>query len=290
MSGIEAFFEEQEEGGEGFVDTESAEAEDNSLPEDTGDDVEVKDDGAASETGGEPEDKSAEGEAVSDKEPTPETETTSKEEPTPAVSEEQELISSQRKMLQELAQTNRVNSRKIDELTKLLAESGHIDEDALSDEDRVGVVDDTRSMHLEALAETMRVNSAYPGFDEICSEHNFNVVTDAIASELYEEQGGNLVDWQQTAVEWLWSQPNPYKYVYDLVKSVMAIDTPETDKQSQQKSVKVDTPPPSLSDVDGGNAPAVDGWTAKKIDSMDEEELHKVPAKVYEQYLSGELD
>jgi hypothetical protein len=31
------------------------------------------------------------------------------------------------------------------------------------------------------------------------------------------------------------------------------------------------------------------GWTAAKIDSLDEDELDSVPAEVYEKYLSGEL-
>lgn len=266
MAGIEAFFEDVEEETVDLNNPES-EAEEEK--------VEVK-----------PETESAEDSSTetvsSDIEPdaeTVETETET-EDPTAAT------IASLRQMLQEQQQKiDRLEGRS-QGLTKALTESGTIDEESIESAEPEPI-SDSRLELLAVLQETMRVNPAYTDLDEVCSQANFDLTVEAIARWKVQEEGGTLTDQIQNVSRQIWALPNPYRYVYDIVKqNHPKYQTPVTPTTARQTP----TAPKSISSIPGGTPSHTDGWTAAKIDALSEDELHTVPSAIYDKYMRGDLE
>lgn len=184
----------------------------------------------------------------------------------------------------------------IDRQEKVLKEKGLVSEEdteAVEEEKRLR---EARLVQLDTLAEVMRVNPKYEDLDEVVSEAHFDDYVEAVAKSYVEKNGGNVDKVAQAVAEKIWSLSNPYKFMYDEIKkwhpdyqktkkADAASEATSDKKNGEDKQVKI---PGSLSDIPGSSGKG-GGWTAARIDAMDESELDKVPPEVYEKYLRNEL-
>ena len=159
----------------------------------------------------------------------------------------------------------------------------------------------------ELMLEQMTGMEQYKDVGDVCSESNTQDIVAAVADQLVKDQG---IDFGLAALrveQHIWSQPNPYKYLYGLIKEyhpsytkAASPDTGETGKtgvegktgktDSKTKGKKPPAAPGSIANFTGSQDAQRTGWTSERIDNMSEEELSKVPPDVYEKYLAGELD
>jgi hypothetical protein len=281
MAGIEAFFEEQD-------------------PEVT--DVETKEP-ASTPVEEKVEEKSAAVVPPADTPSIPPTEEPKEEEekgevddtvppipPTPSTdgNQVQETLTLMRQLLQEQAQRIAELEGRSAGLTKTLTESGHIDESDITLPAVEGAVSQERVAALDVLRETMTMNPSYADLNDVCSEEHYNQTVEALAKISVGEEGGTLTEQIQNVSRYIWALPNPYKFVYDIVKQ----NHPKYAKPPEAKSPGVRTPPTppvTIATIPGGSPPPASGWTAAKIDALPEDELHSVPEAVYEKYMRNEL-
>lgn len=147
---------------------------------------------------------------------------------------------------------------------------------------------------LETLLETMEVSPNYSDVREVCSQSNFDDIFEAVGSAIAEKEGKDASLAALEAEAAVWKMPNPYKYMYGLIKKYhpkYADRQPAKKEETSEKKSSVRKPaeaPSTVVNVPGKSA-ASNAWTSARIDEMDELELHKVPADIYEKYLAGEL-
>lgn len=152
----------------------------------------------------------------------------------------------------------------------------------------------TRGPSLDILLETMEQNSQYKDIREVCSRGNFDDIFETIAAEA--TKGSGSLDEALLEVELsVWNRPNPYKYMYGLIKKYhpgyaekegVAGPGDDKDKGKDKKLVKA---PGTIADK-GGDSNIKSGWTAKRIDDLPEDELGTVPKETYDKYMRDELD
>lgn len=144
---------------------------------------------------------------------------------------------------------------------------------------------------LEVLIETMEMNPKYPDIREVCSQSNFQDMFDTVGEAVAQKEGkdpGIAAMEVETAV---WKMPNPYKYMYDLIKKYHPRYAGKEEKveATPAKAPTAKQAPTSLANVPGKTA-GKNTWTAARIDELDEMELDTVPPEIYDKYLRGELD
>jgi hypothetical protein len=149
----------------------------------------------------------------------------------------------------------------------------------------------TKGPILDTLLEVMELNPKYNDVREVCSQANFNRIFDAIGKSVAREEGKDPETATLEAEIAVWKMANPYKFMYDLIKKNLPKYDKSSDKSDDKsKDVKdVKKTPSSIANVPGKSTPS-NAWTAKRIDDMDESELHTVPADIYEKYLAGDLE
>lgn len=267
MAGIEAFFEEQDpdevvdmnSGGEVPTTEEVVET---TPPEETP----VVETEVPEET----------------KEPIAEAKTTEQDDLAEQVASLRTLVREQAAVIEKLAGQS-------DKVTSALTSSGTIDaNDLLPAEDEEPGVTEERYEALTLLAETMRINPKFPDFDEVCTQTNFEKTVEALARTIQQDEGGTLTNAMNRVNTYIWNLPNPYKYVYDLLKE----HHPKYKTSGKEETVvpkEKPKAPPSLAKVAGGSPAGKEGWSAAKIDALSEDQLHTVPAAVYEKYMQGLL-
>ena len=151
----------------------------------------------------------------------------------------------------------------------------------------------SKGASLDILLETMEQNSKYEDIREVCSRENFDDIFEVIAADAT-KNGGNFDETLLEVELNVWNKPNPYKYMYDLIKKyhpsyVVKEGTAEPgDKGKGKVPVKANAPG-TIADK-GGDSNLKGGWTAKKIDNLPEDELHTVPREIYDKYMKDELD
>jgi len=156
---------------------------------------------------------------------------------------------------------------------------------------------------LDTLVEAMSFTEPYSDITEVCTREHFDDILEAISEQVASEQRRDVNEVLLEAELSVWSLPNPYKYMYKLIKEYHPkYATPEDDGEKpsekdtggEPKTPKPKEPakaPGSIANLGGGSGGVkTSGWTADRIDKMDEDELGKVPAEIYQKYLSGELD
>ncbi len=156
-----------------------------------------------------------------------------------------------------------------------------------------------RESTLTNLLAIMSVNPKYTDVEEVCSRQRFDDIFEAAASDMVAKEGGDLTT-AQLAIELnIWKKPNPYAYMYGIIKKYHPDFADEKitpvvmEKKEEVKAIKKPTSDAPLSALDlgkGGGGKSFGEWTAERIDSMPEYELHKIPKDVYESYLRGDLD
>lgn len=162
----------------------------------------------------------------------------------------------------------------------------------------------TNAAQYEMLLDMMSDTQKYADVNEVCSDAHFADIVHAVATQISEDQG---IDYNEAALKTeihIWSQPNPYKYMYGLIKEhhpdyTSEKGTPgEGDTGKDEGKGKPDAgdkgkippkTPKSIASVEGSHDTS-SGWTSKRIDDMDEDELDKVPPDIYDKYMAGELD
>ena len=93
----------------------------------------------------------------------------------------------------------------------------------------------------------------------------------------------------------IWQEVNPYKKIYELVKRyhpryAKADEVGKDDAAKKKEKKPVDTTPSAANIGSGGSGAGSGGWTAAKIDALDEDELSTVPRDIYDKYLANQLN
>lgn len=145
----------------------------------------------------------------------------------------------------------------------------------------------------------MEVNPKYEDLAEVCSKSNFEDIFETVAQYRSSENKTDFSTELMKVKSEVWSMANPYKYMYETIKEYHPkYQKPEVKAETKKEEPsakevldkkKVVTAPSSVANIGGGDE-TKGGWTAEKIDSMPESELHKVPREIYAKWLSGGLD
>ena len=155
-----------------------------------------------------------------------------------------------------------------------------------------------RGALFEVLVEAMEANPKYSDVQDVCTRENFDDIFEELGRAIAKERGGNPLERQLEIEAEVWAMPNPYKYMHGIIKQYhpryaeLEEDKPPKDKEPEKKKKPAEPAkaPTSIASVGGGDQDSKSGWTAKRIDSLPEEELDSVPKEVYQKYLRGELD
>ena len=225
----------------------------------------------------------------------------------PSAEELQKLKDDQDELRQLLRVTRRENAT-------LRAKVGRIDDSARLDDEldegeggegpklthveelqeQLGTIAAGRAGQLELYVEQMAEMKKYADVVEVCSKANMDTVVEAAANAIAEEKGGNVDEIMLELEVDIWSRPNPYKYLYGVIKEyhpkyASASTSGKEDSQSLVDNAKDNKTASSIQDMGGSGGSKGGGWTADRIDRLDESELNQVPGDIYEKYLQGIL-
>jgi len=226
--------------------------------------------------------------------------------------EEVDVTDEELRELREIARAQKMELNRVtkeyERLNNILKEKGLIDEEDEKarqlQEAQLRANYESRLATLGEILEVMKVNPRYEDVEEVVSQRHFDDMVAAMATYYVRQHGGNV---QQAAIDAereIWSLPNPYRYMYELIKKYhpdyATASTTNADKDREakpstivkevaEKAKEFKEQIRSLQDLPGGSVKDAGGWTAAKIDALDEDELHKVPADIYERYLRGTL-
>lgn len=194
-----------------------------------------------------------------------------------------------------LRSMTREQKRSLDALESKLQETNKILEKAnlVSEEDKEAAeaarnAQALRMEQLENILDFMELNPRYEDVREVCSQDNFDTMIETMANALVAKQGGDVKEITKAIEAEVWALRNPYKYMYGLIKEHHpSFKKPGDDAKKQNEQVP--SIPTTLQDLPAGDRNASGAWTAAKIDALDESELGKVPADIYDKYMKGQL-
>jgi len=156
----------------------------------------------------------------------------------------------------------------------------------------IAAVGSQKSAILDVLVETMEMSPKYEDVRQVCTKSNFDDIFETAAMRVSRETGKPFEEALLEVELSVWKMSNPYKYMYGVIKQYHPryAAQQQTAAPKAKEVVKQSPPAPSsISAVGGGDGGAKSGWTSAKLDAMDLDELEKVPANIYEQYLAGTL-
>jgi len=142
------------------------------------------------------------------------------------------------------------------------------------------------TQYLGNLLAVMEMNPKYEDVNAVVTQDNVDKLLAGLASAHIAEHGGELVDVITELEEYVWSQSNPYKLLYDKIRPALA-PAPKSAEEKEQRTPAASAP--SLASLPAGAPANAGGWSMTKIDGMSEEQLTKVPADVYNKYMAGQL-
>lgn len=159
-------------------------------------------------------------------------------------------------------------------------------------------IGETKGPVLDTLLETMKLTPEYKDVEEVVTRGRLDYLVDQVADSISREYNISFEEAALRTEIQIWNQRNPYAYLHKLIK------TYHPDYASQRAKEETPTVPGATKKITPVKAPTSiqaapsgasneqkwAGWSAKRIDDMPEEDLHKVPKDVYEAYLQGELD
>jgi NACalpha-BTF3-like transcription factor len=163
------------------------------------------------------------------------------------------------------------------------------DNDLLPEADETPAVDvQAKQQHFEQILAVMEVNPKYEDVHSVVTQANVDSLLENLALQHIKEHGGDLADTISQLEDYVWTQPNPYKLLYEKIKPTLQKPAAASTQEGQKKK----TIPPVATSLAAlpASQPGTGGWTAAKIDGMNETELDKVPADVYAKYMAGELN
>ena len=156
-----------------------------------------------------------------------------------------------------------------------------------------------KGMHEEFL-DMMRYTDAFKDVDSVCTPERVADIIDMASARLAKEHNILPAVAELSVQRSLYSMTSPYKYLYNLIKGYH----PDFKKPAQEakppESKTLAAPAAPAKTPTPANAPSsvvavpkdtkmATGWTAARIDALDEDELSKVPSDVYEKYMRNEL-
>ena len=152
----------------------------------------------------------------------------------------------------------------------------------------------SRAGQLELYVEQMAEMTKYSDVADVCSKVNMDTIVETAAETIVAEQGGNIDEIMLELEVDIWSKPNPYKYLYQVIKAhhpkyATATTQKKEDSQSLVDNAKDNKTASSIQDMGGSGGGKGGGWTADRIDRLPEDEINKVPVDVYEKYMQGTL-
>lgn len=213
-----------------------------------------------------------------------------------------------------LREQNRILQESLNKLTadyqklnKILLDKGVITEEEAKitkeEEEKQNAVYIERQNKLMEIVEMMELSPKYSDVRQVCSQSNLDDIISAFSRYYAKENGGSAADIALKMEQEVWSEINPYKKIYELVKTyhpkyAKKDDKKDDDKKDDENKLAKSADGKKAVDVNpsaatigggGGGSASVAGWTSAKIDALDEEELQTVPKDVYEKYLAGTL-
>lgn len=197
----------------------------------------------------------------------------------------------------------------LEKMRRQLEKSGLVDEEdkkvEAAEQAQAKAAYDLKMTNLGLLLETMKVNPKFEDVETVVSQDHFDDLVEAMAQVYMKENGGSLREASKLIEGHIWSQPNPYLYAYERIKTYHpAFRKPVVDDAAakakaeaeaaakakgngKDKKPVIDVPGSVAGMAGGGSGPG--GWTAAQIDEMEEEDLPTVPKETYNKYLRGEL-
>ena len=230
-----------------------------------------------------------------------ETEESKEEEPKPKPDPRDEEIRNLKRTTRQQEEDLRTLRKQNEAINKKLTESGLVKEDEEDPEAISSDISDAIAIKLETLAETMKMTPEYKDLDEVLTEDRYNDVIDAAVLQLVDKNGYSKDEASDIAQNFVWSKPNPYKYLYKIIKDhhpdfatkEVKEDEPKAEEKKEEKSERIKTEKktaPSIESTPGSGSKEKGGWTASRIDDLPEDRLHEVPPDIYDKYLAGDLD
>lgn len=163
-----------------------------------------------------------------------------------------------------------------------------------------------RSSFLTESKALMEINPKFEDIDSVITTRRVSDIIELAAAALAPKYSKDEVTMSLIIEKNIWSMPNPYKYLYELIKDnhpdfskkEVAVEKKEGEEKKEvvtkhPDSKVTDKPttvitPTAISSVTSGTQNN-GGWTSARIDDLPESELSKVPKDVYAAYLAGEL-
>lgn len=173
-----------------------------------------------------------------------------------------------------IAEPNKVQLSEIEVLQEKLVEVGS-----------------AKAGYFDLLVDQMSEMNAYSDVKEVCSNENFAGIFDNVGQKIAEEQGIDPTVAALRVELAVWQKPNPFKYMYQLIKKFHPDYQGKEKEKSAEKSEEKKSPanaPSSISNM-GGTGKDAGGWTSKRIDDLPEDQLDQVPHDTYQRYLEGNL-
>jgi len=207
-------------------------------------------------------------------------------------------ISNLRASTRKLTKEYRELKESYEKLNKRIEESGLAPAKEEEGSEEAAHLEEAMKIKLETLAESMKLQPQYADLDDVVTEERYQDTIEGAVANLVKD-GYSESEAYNLANNYVWSRPNPYKYLYELIKGGhpdFAKSKDAGDKDAEGKDKKKDVKKadkdvaPSIDKAPGGGNKDKGGWTTARIDDLPEDELHKVPPDVYDKYMKGELD
>jgi hypothetical protein len=200
-----------------------------------------------------------------------------------------------RVMLREMKKQNAVLAEQVNNLKKAAtSEEGTVDLSAPGEienlQNEIAQIGEKNAVAYETLVETMALNPAFQDVREVCSRDNLDDIIEAATANIVAKDGGNPVLIALELEKQIWTERNPYKAMYSLIKQYHPKYQQALAPAAQKKELKPVQAPSSIASLGGGDGDKSSGWTSARIDAMDEMKLSTVPKDIYEQYLMGTLN
>lgn len=214
----------------------------------------------------------------------------------PKVEDDDELKTLRQLAREQKRQLDKVTAA-LDETNKRLQDAAIIPPEEVEKKKELEAFAAQRQDQLDYFLEAMKVHPKYEDVEVVVSQAHFDDIVEAMGKVLVSNEGGKLDDAVKRIESEIWAMRNPYKFMYDTIKAyhpdyTKVVKPAEGEAKGEAKPSKenlsAEKVAMSIQEIGGGSSEG-SGWTAAKIDDLDELEIDKVPRDIYDKYLRGEL-
>jgi len=145
-----------------------------------------------------------------------------------------------------------------------------------------------RTANAETLFEMMKLHPNYADIETVVTKESIDDLHDKLATAHSQRSGTDYNTALLMVKTAILQQPNPYGYMYGILKAAKQEATQAVPAQKQQQK-QPPKAPASIADFGDGGKKVESGWTAKRIDEMPEEEWNTIPKDIKEKYMRNEL-